>query len=58
LAADNVDEVDLTVNGASVPVSLRNNSVFAELPFGAAEATVTIHYSDADDQTMSVNLTG
>jgi hypothetical protein len=58
LAADNVTGVDLTVDQVAIPVTLLNNAVFADLPRDAVQATVVIHYVDADDQTATINLRG
>ena len=56
VAADNVTGLDLIVDGADVPVTVENNAVFAELPFPASRAEITVHYRGYDDQTYSVNL--
>lgn len=54
VAADNVSNVDLTVNGSSVPVSLENNTVFAELSTGIQSARVVVHYDGYDDETFEL----
>ena len=58
VAADNVTGVELTVDGAAVPVTLENNAAFAELPVDADAAQVVIHYRGFDDETIALELGG
>jgi hypothetical protein len=58
IAADNVTGVDLTVDGADVPVTVENNAAFAELPVPAHAAQVVIHDRGFDDQTFAIDLDG
>jgi hypothetical protein len=56
IASDEVTKVDLTVDGADVPVSLRNNVAFAEYPMRAANAEITIHRRDGSTSSETIRL--
>ena len=56
IAADDVTKVDLTVDGADIPVSLRNNVAFAEYPTRAANAEITIHRRDGTQSLVEIRL--
>jgi hypothetical protein len=58
LAADDVSSVRLDVDGASVPVSLRSNVAFAELPARAHDAIVTTIRAGGRTSSESLVLTG
>ena len=52
IASDDVSRVDLRVDGASVPVSLSRNAVFAEFAGSARQATiVVVHDGGAKSET-------
>jgi hypothetical protein len=57
LAADDVRSVQLNVDGASVPVSLRSNVAFAELPERAHDAIVTTTRAGGRISSESLELT-
>ena len=56
IASDDVQSVELTVDGDPVPVSLANNAVFAEYPSGSQRAEITIHRKDGTQSTVHVQL--
>jgi hypothetical protein len=56
IASDDVAGVRLTVDGKDVPVSLRNNVVFAEFPSSARQALITIHRFDGSETPVQVRL--
>jgi hypothetical protein len=56
IASDEVIRVDLAVDGTGMPVSLRNNVVFAEYPSTAAQATITIHRLDGSQTAIPIRL--
>jgi hypothetical protein len=56
IASDDVRAVELEVDGASVPVSLVNNAVFAEYPAAARNAVITIDREDGSHTTVQVQL--
>ncbi|HEX6699370.1 MAG TPA: hypothetical protein VF101_01420 [Gaiellaceae bacterium] len=56
IASDDVVSVDLSVDGTSVPVSLRNNVVFGEYPSKGRHAEITINRRDGSRGKVQVNL--
>jgi hypothetical protein len=59
VAADNVASIGLIVDRVPVPVTIKNNAAFAELPPAADTATITIVYADGQSpETTMVHLQG
>lgn len=52
IASDIVTGIELTVDGSSIPVSIQNNALFAELPLSARDVTLRVHYRGFDDQVF------
>ena len=58
LAADDVTRVQLNVDGASVPVSLKSNVAFAELPERGHDAVITTTRAGGRTSSEGLTLTG
>lgn len=58
IASDDVTEVQLTVDGTRVPVSLVNNVAFGEFPQGHDHATIVVIHRGGSESTASVALQG
>jgi hypothetical protein len=56
IAGDDVRRVELTVDGAAVPVTLQNNVVFGEYPSSGKRAKVTIVRKDGTRSADEVQL--
>jgi hypothetical protein len=56
IASDDVERVELTVDGADVRTSLHNNVVFAEYPQSAKLARITIDRRDGSQSSVDVQL--
>lgn len=56
LASDNIQSIDLTVDGNDRPVSIENNIAFASYPNTAKTATVTVHYTNGSTSSDSLSL--
>ncbi len=56
LAADNIQSIDLSVDGSDVPVSIDHNAAFASYPNTAKTATVTVTYTNGSTRSDSVSL--
>jgi hypothetical protein len=56
IASDDVTKVELTVDGADVPVSLENNVAFAEYARTAERARISIHRQDGSESSVDVRL--
>jgi hypothetical protein len=58
IASDDVAQVQLTVDGTQVPVSLVNNVAFGEFPQGHDHATIVVIHRDGTESTAGVALQG
>lgn len=58
VATDNVNDVRLVVDGNEVPVSLKDNVAYADLPLGGSNATITVTYADGQTTRDSLALKG
>jgi hypothetical protein len=58
VAADDVTEVKLTIDGRTVPVSLANNIAFAEFSLTAQNAEIVIIRADGTSYTENIKLDG
>ena len=58
IASDDVARVTLLVDGAAVPVSLKNNVVFGEFPSAAKRAEIVVHRQDRSESTIEIRLDG
>jgi hypothetical protein len=58
IAANDVRTVRLVLDGASQPVSLVNNAVFAEVPRSAKRAEIVIVHRDGTTNAVRVALDG
>jgi hypothetical protein len=58
IASDDVKSVTLTVDGASIAVSLKNNVAYGEFPAAAQTAGVHINRADGSVSTVQVHLQG
>jgi hypothetical protein len=56
IASDDVQRVELTIDGHAVPTSLQNNVVFAEYPQSAKLARITIDRRDGSQSSVDVQL--
>jgi hypothetical protein len=52
LVSDDVARVDLSVGGSQQAVPVRNNTIFAELPAGSAEASLLLSFRDGEAETI------
>ena len=57
IVSDNVQSVDLTVDGKDVPVSISNNVAYASYPNTARLAAMTVHYANGGTSSTSAALT-
>jgi hypothetical protein len=58
VASDDVSQINLTVDGAAVPVLLRGNIAYAEFPSAAQKASIAIVRANGDTNTFDISLAG
>jgi len=56
--SDDVAGIALTVDGNSVPVSMRNNIAYAEFPAASQQSQFTVTYIDGSQRTINTDLAG
>lgn len=58
IAADDVKEIGLVVDGVRIPVSLENNVAYADLPLDGKMAEITVEHRDGKVTSDTVRLAG